>query len=270
MMLLVLSLMVSLAHSHINYNQIAVGSHQASDPSSYYNNQPIRKPMYHYYPMTFFSQSPYSYQTTNKPYYATPSSPSAVAQSPINNPPRITPFWYRQPAASKHFHHPGINFEDEFFGPPPSSSVAQDRSLYNPELISPVVPPVEPLIQQVENLEPVMEVTDSTHLIENDEASGDGIIQSTIDVTVEVSTESDIQDATTSSLDNEGLSPRSTTSVIEDVTITSEETITEIEDESTTVLNDITTISETNESPIIAERLQSIIPFYLKPSTWRS
>ena len=270
MMLLVLSLMVSLAHCHFNYNQIAAGSHQASDPSSYYNNQPIRKPMYHYYPMTFFSQSPYSYQTTNKPYYATPSSPSAVAQSPNNNnPPRITPFWYRQPV-SKHFHHPGINFEDEFFGPPPSSSVAQDRSLYNPELISPVVPPVEPVIQQVENLDPsVMEVTDSTHLIKVDEASGDGIIQSTIDVTVEVSTESDIQDATTSSLDDEGLSPRSTTSVIEDVTITPEETITEIEDESTTVLNDITTISET-ESPIIAERFQSIIPFYLKPSTWRS
>lgn len=258
--MLLLVLMISAANCHFNYNRIAASSH--SDPAAY-NQQPIiRQPTYHYYPMTFFSKSPYSYQTTSKPYYATPLS-LAVTKSPTNPSDNgMAPNWYRHSAST--YDRPAAVFNYQFFGPNPQT-VHEDRSLYStPELDSPAEL-AEP-IELVENLDPVIKVTDSALLMEA-EASGDDVISTTDATELQVSTESDVQDSTTNSQDDEGLL---STATEDDVTTPALAQVTEIEVETTTVLDDMTTVSDETESPITFERHQSIIPFYLRPSAWRS
>lgn len=190
--------------------------------------------------MTFFSQqSAYSYQTTSKPYYATTSSLA------VSGP---TPHWYR----SSLYVRPGVVYEYQFHGPP--QPIIEDR---NSKVISPFTLSAE-LAEPIEEVDPVTEAVDS-HLLETS--------------AVTIKSDDTSTDATTDLFDDEELTHQSTTPA-EDVTTPLEQVDELIKVESTTIPDDITTTQQpdtlTTESPITFERHQSIIPFYLRPSSWRA
>ncbi|EFX67992.1 hypothetical protein DAPPUDRAFT_330513 [Daphnia pulex] len=243
-LLLVVSLIISSARSHYNYNH-ADNRNSEAEASSNYNNQPIRKPTYHHYPMTFFSQqSAYSYQTTSKPYYATTSSLA------VSGP---TPYWYH-PSPSLYV-RPGVVYEYQFHGPP--QPIIQDR--YS-KVISPFTLSAE-LAEPIEEVDPATEAVDS-HLLEASAVT----IESADDTS---STDATVVQVSTDLFDDELTTPA------EDVTTPLEQVDELIKMESTTIPDDITTTQQpdtlTTESPVTFERhQQSIIPFYLRPSSWRA
>lgn len=200
--------------------------------------------------MTFFSQqSAYSYQTTSKPYYATTSSLA------VSGP---TPYWYR-PSPSLYV-RPGVVYEYQFHGPSPPQPIIQDR--YS-KVISPFTLSAE-LAEPIEEVDPVTEAVDS-HLLEASAVTIESDDTSTDATVVQVSTDR--------LFDDEELTHQSTTPA-EDVTTPLEQVNELIQVEATTIPDDITTTQQpdtlTTESPVTFERHQSIIPFYLRPSSWRA
>lgn len=166
--------------------------------------------------------------------YQTTSKPyyASTSSLAVSGP---TPYWYRPSL----YVRPGVVYEYQFHGPP--QPIIQDR--YS-KVIS-------PLTLSAELAEPIEEEA-SAVTIESDDTS---------------------TDATTDLFDDEELTHQSTTPA-EEITTPLEQVDELIKVEATTIPDDITTTQQpdtlTTESSITFERHQSIIPFYLRPSSWRA